>query len=90
MKDFSRLDVWRKCPPLVLLTRVISILLYVNDVYLHSRAVREERGEERREERREERALLPHALRSYISESRVQYIQVVRRADSVRTRRTGS
>ena len=47
------IELWRKCPPLVFITRVISILLYVNNVYLHSRAVR--RGEERREERREER-----------------------------------
>ena len=38
-------------------------------MYLHSRAVREER--------REERALLPHALGSYISESRLQYILLI-------------
>ena len=43
----THVTVWRKCPPLVLLTRVISILLYVNNVYLHSRAVREERRGER-------------------------------------------
>jgi len=61
--------VWRKCPPLVfLLTSVISIVLYIINVYLCSR-----RPEERREERREERALLPPALGSYKSESRLQY-----------------
>ena len=52
-------SVWQKCPPLVLLTRVISILLYVNNVYLHSRAVREERREERGEKRGEERGTGP-------------------------------
>ena len=54
----TELDIimWRKCPPLVLLTCVISILLYVNNVYLHSRAVKEDRrGEERGEKRGERR-----------------------------------
>jgi len=66
--------LWRKCPPLVLLTCVISILLYVNNVYLYSRAVREQRREER-EERGEERGTgpPPPALGSYKSESRLQY-----------------
>ena len=46
--QYYTLDLWRKCPPLVffVLTCVISILLYVNNVYLHSRRP-EERGEER-------------------------------------------
>jgi len=83
--------LWRKCPPLVLLTCVISILLYVNNVYLHSRAVREERRE-RRGERRGERngpSSPPHS--EAIKASRACSVeQVVRRADSVRTRRTGS
>jgi len=52
-----RIELWRKCPPLVfvVLTCVISILLYVNNVYLHTRAVREEKRRERRGEMREER-----------------------------------